>query len=63
MRALSVFLLAGCLPKPVLIGIIDAKEDTVCALQLPDETIIYVDSRICENVKEGDVIGVIHEVQ
>lgn len=63
MSLFSLFLFIGCMPKPVLVGIIDAKEDNVCAVQLADETIIYVDSRICENVKEGDVIGVIHGIQ
>ena len=58
---ISILFWLGCMPKPVLIGVIDVKESTVCVIQLADESIIHVDARLCQNVKEGDVIGVLNK--
>jgi hypothetical protein len=58
---ISILFWFGCMHRPVFIGVIDAKEDTICVIQLADESIIHVDSKLCADVKEGDVIGVIRE--
>jgi hypothetical protein len=52
--------LFACAPKhpPIVIGIVDSKEDRVCVLQLADETVVYVDAPLCDKLAEGDVIKV-----
>jgi len=53
--------LFGCPAKhmPVVIGIVDSKEDNVCVLQMADESVIYVNAPLCDKLAEGDVIKVI----
>ena len=40
------------------IGVVDVVESKTCTIQLKDETVVIITSKICENLKEGDVIQV-----
>lgn len=54
---ISLFLFS-CLTKTIDVGFVDLVEPNICTVQLPDESIITIDSEICSFLKEGDVIQV-----
>jgi len=43
------------------VGVIDIIDREVCSIQLEDETYILVHSSVCEGLKEGDAIEVLHD--
>ena len=53
--------LFGCAAKhsPIVVGIVDSKEDSVCVLQMTDETVVYISAPLCDKLAEGDVIKVV----
>lgn len=52
-------ILFSCLTKTIDVGTVDLVEPKICTVQLPDESIIAIDSEICSSLKEGDVIQVV----
>ena len=55
---ISLFLFA-CIPKTISIGTIDRSEESICVVQLVDETFVEVESDLCASLKEGDIIEVV----
>lgn len=51
-------LLLSCAMKTVPIGSVDVAEQSVCVIQLSDGSIIEIESNICNDLKEGDLIYV-----
>ena len=43
----------------ILIGSIDAIEGVTCVMQTNNEKLIYVNSKLCLFLKEGDIIKVV----
>ena len=54
-------LLVACATKIVDVGTVDVTEQNICVLQLSDETIIEIESKLCSNLREGDVIRVLRK--
>jgi len=54
-------LLLSCAMKTVSIGSVDVAEQRVCVIQLADGSIIEVESNICKDLKEGDMIYVMRK--
>ena len=51
-------LLFSCAMKTIQIGSVDVAEERICVIQLSDGYIIEMESNMCKNLKEGDVIHV-----
>ena len=52
-------LLLACATKQYsMVGVVDVKDTDTCAIQLQDETIVYINSKVCTNLREGDMIWV-----
>tara|TARA_B100001250_G_C19753090_1_gene768756 strand:+ start:1198 stop:1368 length:171 start_codon:yes stop_codon:yes gene_type:complete len=45
--------------KIIYIGVVDNIDEKICEVQLVNEEIIYLDSKICDSLKEGDEIKVL----
>ena len=54
-------LLFACIPKTINIGTIDISEESICVVQLVDETFVEVESDLCASLKEGDVLKVLRK--
>lgn len=54
-----VLLFFACSTKTIHVGTIDVAEQRVCTVQLVDETIIELESKICNYLQEGDTIHVV----
>ena len=57
---ISLFLLA-CAPKVIDVITVDIAEENVCILQLSDETFVEIESNLCSNLKEGDILKVVRK--
>ena len=56
-----LIILLACIPKQYsVIGVVDVKEPQACSVQLKDETIVYIDAKVCKGLKEGDTIAVVN---
>ena len=56
-----MLLFLACATKVVDVATVDVAEQTVCVLQLSDETIIEIQSELCSKLREGDVIRVVRK--
>ena len=54
-------LLFACAPKVIDIIAVDIAEENVCILQLSDETFVEIESNLCSNLKEGDILRVVRK--
>ena len=62
---ISILLLFSCILNQQIryeaIGAVDSKDGGVCVFQLEDGEVLMIDYRICKNMAEGDIIGVIRK--
>jgi len=54
-------LLISCAMKTTVIGTVDIAESKVCTVQLADDSIVELESKICTVLKEGDIIRVVRK--
>ena len=54
-------LLFSCATKTVHVGTVDIAEQNVCVVQLSDETIIEIESDLCKDLNEGDIIKAVRK--
>ncbi len=55
---ISMFLFS-CMTKTVVVGTVDIVEPTSCHVQLLDESIVWIESKMCASLQEGDIIKVV----
>jgi len=57
---LIILFMLGCFLSKSLkhVGVVDRKENKICEVILFNEDIIFVESKLCDSLKEGDVIKI-----
>ena len=51
-------LLFACAAKTIVVGSIDIADEKICVVQLLDDTILEIESELCKELKEGDIIQI-----